>query len=76
MGRPTRDRLCIFLITLNPNKTRGFFRPFHAIGAQKVEFETATGKKIGKVLALRSGRTLPFKQIEPCPSSKLMGLCV
>jgi len=46
----------------NPNMTRGFLRRFYAIGPQKVEFYTATKKKINRVRALRAGRDLAFKQ--------------
>ena len=46
----------------NPNMTRGFLRRFYAIGPQKVEFTTATKRKITSVRALRVGRDLSFRQ--------------
>ena len=46
----------------NPNMTRGFLRRFYAIGPQKVDFTTATKRKITNVRALRAGRDLSFRQ--------------
>jgi hypothetical protein len=46
----------------NPNMTRGYFRRFYPIGAQRVYFDVEEGRKISSVRALRSARGLPFTQ--------------
>src|SRR5262249_47375736 len=48
----------------NPNMTRGPVRRFYAVGPQKVEFEVAAGKKVGRVRALRAGADLKFRQTD------------
>lgn len=45
----------------NPNMTHGFVHRFYPIGPQKIRLSIAE-RKIAGVRALRSGRTLPFKQ--------------
>ncbi len=48
----------------NPNMTRGFLRRFYQIGPQGVTFDVASGRRIARVVALRSGETLRFHQSE------------
>ncbi len=48
----------------NPNMTRGFVRRSYEIGAQRVEFDVAEGRKVSSVRALRAGQSLAFHQID------------
>jgi hypothetical protein len=46
----------------NPNMTRAFVRRFYPIGAQRVRFAVAPGRRITAVRGLRAGRALRFAQ--------------
>jgi hypothetical protein len=48
----------------NPNMTRGFMREIYPVGPQTIEFDVASGRRIGSVRALRAGTTLTFEQGE------------
>ena len=46
----------------NPNTMRSFIRRFYPTGPLKVAVRVPEGKQVSAVRALRSGRSLPFKQ--------------
>jgi hypothetical protein len=42
--------------------TRGAIRRLYPVGPQRVRFDVAEGRRIGRIEALRVGRRLAFKQ--------------